>query len=322
MRKTIIFILFAALIGMSPHLWAKSADERIGDLENRVNSIQQTYLSNNADIARAISRSETVQAEFDSIKGAVETNSHLLDAQRQELQKLIRELEHRIQSIEDRMQIFSTQINAAIGKVNPAAAEEGKLYQSGLDKADQGQYLNAAADFQTFLKKYPKSTFAPMAQYWIGECFYSMRDYKRTIKEFQIYIQANPRHEKVASAILKQGNSFYELGMVEESKPFYEKVIKEYPGSAEAALATAKLQRPGQKQAAGTQQPQAGGAPQQTPQTPATTGSAAGSYPNETIEQQRAKYQQSAPKPAGQTAPQTTQPQKQDTKQGGRYIEF
>lgn len=321
MKKLLFSTVLAALVAAAPALWAKSADERISELENRVNSIQQTYLTNNADIARAISRSETVQAEFDSVKGAVETNSHLLEAQRQELQKLIRELEHRIQAIEDRMLIFQTQINQAVGKVNPAAAEEGKIYQSGLDKAERGEYLNAAADFQTFLKKFPKSTFAPTAQYWVGECFYSMKDYKRAIKEYQIYIQTNPRHDKVASAILKQGNSFYELGLVEESKPFYEKVVKEYPSSTEASQAKARLQRATQKQTAAAGAPGAQAQPQAAPQTPAT-GSAASAYPGETIEQQRAKYKQAAPQPGTPGATQPGGAAQPQQKKEGKYIEF
>jgi len=328
MRSVLIAGVLLLLIPVSSA--AKSADERITELETRVHSIQQTYLTNNADTAKAISRSETVQQEFEGLKGAVETNSHLLESQRQELQKMIRELEHRIQAIEDRMQIFQMQIGQAVGKVNPAAAEEGKLYQSGLDKAERGDYLNAAADFQTFLKKYPKSTFTPTAQYWIGECFYSMKDFKRAIKEYQIFIQTYPRSEKVPSALYKQGNSFYELGMVEESKPFFEKVIKEYPKTSEAAQATAKLQRLGQKGAAPA--PAAAGAPRAggtAAAAPAPTGTAqpagaaqpAGSpessYPGETIEQQRAKYRETLPAQPAQPA-KPANPEKKEQK----YIEF
>lgn len=311
MHRILIVVLFALFVAAQAS--AKTADERISELEGRVSSIQQTYLTNNADIAKAISRSETVEQEFAGLKGAVETNTHLLESQRKDLQRMLNDLEHRIQAIEDRMQIFSTQINNAIGKVNPAAADEGKIYQSGLDKAERGEYLNAAADFQTFLKKYPKSTFAPTAQYWIGECFYSMKDYKRAIKEYQFYIQSYPRHEKIAAAILKQGNSFVELGLVEESKPFYEKVIKEYPNSPEAGQANTKLGRLTQKTQASSPSA-AGQAPQAHP-----AGSSAGSYPGQTIEQQRSKYQESATpaKPGGQPAQPASGQQKDQ-----RYIEF
>ncbi len=315
MRRILIACILFCIASPTPVL-AKSVDERVVDLENRVNSIQQTYLTNNADMARAISRSESIQADFDAVKGAVEANGHLLDSQRQELMRMIRDLEQRVQAIEDRMQIFATQINQAIGKVNPAAAEEGKIYQSGLDKAERGEYLNAAADFQTFLKKYPKSSFAASAQYWTAECFYSMKDYKRAIKEYQLYIQTYPKHEKVASALLKQGNSFYELGMIEESKPFYDKVIKEYPSSSEAAQATAKMQRLGQKQAPG-QSGQSVARPVPGASQPVVPS--AGSYPTQTIQEQRSKYSEPAP---SADAPKQTQPGAPAQKRDQRLNEF
>lgn len=292
---------------------AKTTDERVLDLENRVNSIQQTYLTNNADIAKSLANSGSIQQDFNALKGTVEANGHLIEAQRQDLERQLRDLEHRIQSIEDRMEIFQTQINNAISKVAPAVAEEGKLYQSGLDKANRGEYLNAAADFQSFIKKYPKSSFAASAQYWIGESFFSIRDFKRAIKEYQIFIQDAPRNEKVPQALFKQGTSFVELGMVEESKPFFEKVIKDYPTSPEAAQASAKLQRLSQKGAAST-----------APQTQQNAPTGPSSYPEQTIEQQRKKYEQqpqtATPSPAEQKYG-PTPPAKTETKQN-RYIEF
>ena len=313
MSRTNIIALFLFLSFLLPlsAASAKTADDRINELEKRVTQIQQTYLTNNADIANSLSRAESIQQDFAALKGTVEASSHLIESQRQEFQHLLRDLEHRIQAIEDRMEIFSTEINNALGKVAPNVADEGKLYQSGLDKADRGEYLNAAADFQNFIKKYPKSQFAPSAQYWTGECFYSMKDYKRAIKEYQLFIQSYPKNEKVASALLKQGNSFYELGLQDESKPFYEKVIKEFPNSTEAVQATSKIQRLGQKKTEGA-----------SPLPPQSQGASAPSYPTETIEQQRSKYDQRVPAATnqGQKQPQPATPAPARTER--RDIEF
>jgi tol-pal system protein YbgF len=296
-RLTMVLILIALALPLFK-AQAKTVDDRVSDLEKRVADIAQTYLTNNADMAKSISSAQSVEQDFAALKGSVEANGHLIESQRQELQHLFRDLEHRVQAIEDRMQIFSSEINKALEKVAPNVAEEGKLYQSGLDKANRSEYLAAAADFQNFIKKYPKSSFTPSAQYWIGECFYSMRDYKRAIKEYQIFIQTYPRNDKVASALLKQGNSFYELGLNDESKPFYDKVIKEHPGSPEASQAAAKIERLSQKKAQGTPGAQA---PIQNAPTP--------SYPAETVEQQRSKYSEPAPsQPPTKQAPSAGQP--------------
>jgi tol-pal system protein YbgF len=308
MRRIQIAIAVMLICWPALSAQAKSTEERLSDLEKRLSSVQQTYLTNNADIASAIARSESIQQEFSSIKGAVETNKYLIEAQRQELMRRMQELEHRLQAIEERLDIFSTQINQAIGKVSPQAADEGALYEKALAKANRGEYLDAAADFQAFIKKYPKSTFAPSAKYWIGECYFSMKDFKRSIKEFQLFIESNPRSEKVPSAILKQGSSFYELGLLDDAKAFFEKIIKEYPRSSEASQAQSKLDRIKQKQAGG-----------EAVTPPPSTGPAVSSYPAETIQQQREKYKQQ-PAAAGQT-PEQTKPA-ETTKNERRYIEF
>jgi len=312
MRGAIIAIFLLTFTLSVPVASAKSADDRLNELEKRVTSIQQTYLTNNADIARSLASVESIRQDFAALKGTVEANGYLIETQRQELQRLIRDLEQRIQAIEDRLEIFATQINAAIGKVAPNIAEEGKLYQSSLDKANRGEYLNAAADFQNFIKKYPKSQFVPSAQYWIGECFYSMKDYKRAIKEYQVFIETFPKNEKVASALLKQGNSFYELGLTDESKPFFEKIMKDYPNSPEASQAGSKIQKINQKKSEGP-----------SISMPRTPGTNLPSYPTETIEQQKSKYNQQVPATSGQGTkqPQPSAPAKTDTKER-RYIEF
>lgn len=199
------------------------------------------------------------------------------------------------------MGLFSNQVTSALGKVAPEAAAEAESFQRALDLANSSKYLEAASDFTVFLQKYPKSQYASSAVYWIGECFYSIRDYKRAIKEFQNFIQKYPKDQKVAEAILKQGNGFYELGLTDESRAFYEKVMSVYPGSPEASQAKIKLGRLDEKKAGA-----AGASPQ-----PSTGG--LGSYPPETIEQQRQRMSGKPQAPLG-GKPQVLQKEPADQK--------
>ncbi|MFH1874702.1 MAG: tol-pal system protein YbgF [Pseudomonadota bacterium] len=285
MKKQIFFLslmLTFSLIG--PRLWAESADTRITDLEKRLESIQRTYFKNNAEVASAIANSHTVQEEFKALKGAVDANRHMVSVQRQDLERMISDLEHRLTSIEDRLEIFSTQITAALKKVAPDIANEGELYQKGLDKFNAGEYLGAAATFQSFIKKFPKSSLMINAQFWIGECFYAVKDFKRAIKEFQNVINKSEQHEKGITALKKQGDCFYEMGLFEESKVFYEKVEKEFPASAEALQAKNKIGLINQKQKEKQEI--------KTPEEPEPT-----SYPTETIQQQQEKFKATEPEP-------------------------
>ncbi len=273
---------------MSSNAEAKSVDDRVDALEKRLESIQRTYFKNNADVASAIARSQTVQEEFKSLKGAVDANRHIMANQRRDLERTMLDLEHRLAAIEDRLQIFSTQITAALKKISPDVAKEGDLYQQGLEKFNSGEYLSAAATFQSFIKKYPKSPFVVNAQYWIGESFYAVKDFKRAIKEFQKVIKESAKHEKGIAALKKQGDCFYQMGLLEEAKAFYEKVIKEFSESAQALQAKNKIELIEQK----LKEKQAAKALEEQNPT---------SYPTQTIQQQQEKFKKQKDLPETET---------------------
>ncbi len=277
MLKNILFGVLVIVFVSNPVFAADELTNRILELENRVKAIQQTYLTNNEDVAKAIARSDNVQQEFVSVKGELDTNKHLIEAHSKELERMIIDLEHRLTGIEERLDIFSKQIVQVMEKVAPNVAKEGSLYQGALDEVNEGEYLKAAAKFVSFISSFPKSSFISNAQYWVGECFFSVKDYKRAIKEFDVVVQKYPRSDKAATALMRQGDSFYELDMLDQAKPFYEKVLKDYSASPEVVKVKVKLQRVEEKknELAGKNE-----AVQDNKHT---------AYPIETIEQQRTK---------------------------------
>jgi tol-pal system protein YbgF len=286
MRFLFSFSVFCLLVAVSSAAYAKSGDDaRVQALEQKVAGMQKTSMSNNQQVASALSRFGALQDEFAQLKGQIETNTHLVNTHYTDLGKRLSDLDHRIQSIEDRLSIFSAQLSKALGKVAPDAAAEGDLYQKGLDLIASSQYLEAASTFETFVRKYPKSEFVASAKLWIAECFYSMRDYQRAIQEFQKFIEKYPRHEKIPESILKQGNSFYELGMFNEARAFYEQVLSSYPNSAVAVQAKERIGRIERKNN------QTGAAQQ---------GAGIGSYPTETLEQKLQKQAAPAESPEKQ----------------------
>ncbi len=301
-RLASLVSLLCILAAASPAM-AAAIDDRVANLERQIGAMQTTRNANNQEVASALARVEAMQAEFVTIKGQAEASEHLIRSGNSEVMKRMTELENRIQAIEDRMAIFSTQLTKALGTVAPQAAAEGELYQKGLDLASASKYLEAAAAFQAFLGKYPQSTFAPAARFWVAECFYSTRDYQRSIKEFQAYVDKYPRDEKVPEAVFKQGNAFYELGMLEEAKLFFEKVVSQYGRSSYASQAQDRLARI-QKRQSGAAAP--GAAP----------AGDFGSYPAQTLEQ-RMQQQRAADVPpdlAPQPAPKGKAPAAPATK--------
>lgn len=309
-RAAIVAFAIVALALFTAEAAAKSPDDRINALEQHIQALQRTYTANAADTVSAVESMKASHDELTAMKGQVEANSRILQAQREELMRLINDLQARITVIEERMGVFSTQVTSAIGKANPAAGAEAAAYQQALDLANSSRYLEAAGAFEAFLQRHPKSQWAANARFWVGESFYLSRDYKRAIKEYQIFLEKYPKDAKAAEAILKQGNSFYELGLMDESRAFYEKVASSYPSSKEAQAAKAKMKRVDEKKKGGQPAGAAGsqGAAQAAPND-GTAGSPLSAYPTETIEQQRARMG-GQPIPPVQTVPTTKEQSK------------
>jgi tol-pal system protein YbgF len=81
----------------------------------------------------------------------------------------------------------------------------------------------------------------PNARYWLGESFYSMRNYDRAIREFDLLVRQHPGNSKVASAMLKQGYAYLEMGNKTQARRVLNDLQKQYPKSQEAKWAKERL---------------------------------------------------------------------------------
>jgi tol-pal system protein YbgF len=126
-------------------------------------------------------------------------------------------------------------------KVAEAPQTPEGLYQQGLDAMKGGESTKARELLTKFLEQNPKHKLAANAHYWLGETYYSEKNFEQAILEFQEVIRNFPEKEKVPAAMLKQGMAFKELGDGKSSQYIYKKLMEEYPKSEEAKVAREKL---------------------------------------------------------------------------------
>lgn len=119
------------------------------------------------------------------------------------------------------------------------AADPSALYKSGLDLMGQGQYTQAQAAFADFIVQFPASDLADNAQYWIGECFYSEKNFKDARDAFKAVSDHFPFGNKVPDALYKQGLCERQLGQEDQARATLKKLAEEFPGS-EAAVKAGK----------------------------------------------------------------------------------
>lgn len=122
--------------------------------------------------------------------------------------------------------------------VAPAPSEaEGRAYEAAQGQRRIGNYQGAITAFEAFLTQYPKSPLAPRAQYWIGDSYYNLRDFKRSITSQQKLIATYPGSASVPDALLNMASSQIELGDLRGARRTLDGVITRYPTSEAAVKA-------------------------------------------------------------------------------------
>jgi len=116
-----------------------------------------------------------------------------------------------------------------------------RLYREALDHLKAHQHAEAVAGFRQFVKENPHHDYADNAQYWLGECFYDLKDHRSAVREFRQVVERFPEGNKVPDALLKTGYSYLALGEVAAGKQALGEVVRAYPKHEAARLAELKL---------------------------------------------------------------------------------
>jgi len=120
---------------------------------------------------------------------------------------------------------------------------EKEAYQEAFDTLKEGRYKQAKTELKSFLDKYPGSSYAGNAQYWLGEAHYVTRNFDQGIIEFEKVLKSFPNSNKVPDAMLKLGYTFYERKQFDQSKAILQDLSKRFPKSTAARLADKRLDR-------------------------------------------------------------------------------
>ncbi|MGA8833438.1 MAG: tol-pal system protein YbgF [Desulfomonilaceae bacterium] len=124
---------------------------------------------------------------------------------------------------------------------NMPLTPDEKAYRAAYATFKSGALENAVSQFQDFLKKNPKSQFAPNAVYWIGEIRLEQGRFEEAVLLFDRVIKEYPGSKKELSAQLKQGQAFEKMGDNRSAKIIFQKIVKNYPHTAHGRIAAARL---------------------------------------------------------------------------------
>jgi tol-pal system protein YbgF len=114
-------------------------------------------------------------------------------------------------------------------------------YKLALRAFSDQQYDRAVQQFRSFQRKYPNSDMADDAQYWIGESYFTQKDYNRAILEFNDVLKYR-RGDRVPAALLRQAQAFLEIGDKTDARLILQKLVNDHPNSEQAREARDRLQ--------------------------------------------------------------------------------
>ncbi len=124
----------------------------------------------------------------------------------------------------------------------PGALSDPKpLYDAAYADFTSGRYDLARTGFQQFVASFPQTELAGNAQYWIGETYYQQKRYAEAVTAYRRVLDQYPHNIKVSAAMLKLGQSQIALGNRFEGRATLNQLIKQYPGTEEAAAARRAL---------------------------------------------------------------------------------
>ncbi|MGB4600693.1 MAG: tol-pal system protein YbgF [Trichlorobacter sp.] len=217
-----------------------AAREGEKDLEDEFAALRKT----DADLQASL---DSTRTDMQALSGKVDDAGVTMKRSAEELARYREDADRRIVALEDRV----VKLQAALDELNRRLHEGSTLpvdtapaeilYQKGLESFKAGDMSAARTQLTAFLDQQPQHELVSNARYWIGETFYSQKNYEQAILEFQEVIKQFPKKEKAPSAMLKQALSFKALKDVKSSRYVLGKLVQEYPKSDEAKKARVLL---------------------------------------------------------------------------------
>ena len=126
-----------------------------------------------------------------------------------------------------------------LGSATTTPAAE--LYRRGVEQLRANATDAAVLTFYDLIATYPESPLRESAQYLVADVYYTQKDWRASMAEFEALVAALPRGERVPDALLKIGLCQKSLGDSARAKRTWERVVREHPTSAAARQARALL---------------------------------------------------------------------------------
>jgi tol-pal system protein YbgF len=126
----------------------------------------------------------------------------------------------------------------------PAAPKDPQAaYDAAFAMAQKGDYDNAMAAFDAFLKAYPNHSLAANARYWQGDILFTKKDFGAAAAVLLEAYKKYPKHPKSPDMIFKAAMSFVQRGETQKACSAFAILYKNHPDMPDRISRAASAER-------------------------------------------------------------------------------
>jgi len=216
------------------------ARKAILDLRTKVENLSRDLnaridtKSDKRDALEMVNQHEQTMQEIAKLRGQIEVLANDIANAQKRQKDFYADLDARIAKLEPKQ----VTIDGKTAEVDPG---ELKSYDAAMATFKTGDYKTAAAALSDFVRRYPTSSYASNAQYWLGNAYYAQRDYKNAIAAQEIVASTYQDSAKAPDAMLNIASSYTELKDKKNAKKALQALVSKYPESTAAAAAKDRL---------------------------------------------------------------------------------
>lgn len=199
--------------------------------------------------------------QVSGFKGDVANDLVSIQQQLVQIQALTGQSQQRLTELQTRVEARTEQLNAPApapttadsntsttapaspsGSTGPAAggASAEQVYAASLQQLRRGSPGTARMGFRELLRSYPTSLRVPDATYFLGETYAAESPDSATVYYGKV-VEAFPQSARAASSLYKLGLLAERRKDLDGARGYFNRVLKDYPRSDEAALARDRL---------------------------------------------------------------------------------
>ncbi|HET6440378.1 MAG TPA: tetratricopeptide repeat protein [Anaeromyxobacter sp.] len=215
-----------------------AVDKKIAEAQQKIDELNQAARRSGADLGVAVTR---IQDDLAKAKGDLEVEEHKLDELSQRLNDLQQTTDTRFAALRGRGALDEAEAKQLIEAL-PRKDDKAAFLALAQQQEQKGNVGVARALYDEYVRRFPAEPSAVDATIHSGDLAMGQGRFKEAFVAYGWVTKNAPRSERMPDALLGMATSMLELDELKADAPaVLKQIVQQYPKSAAAAKAKAKL---------------------------------------------------------------------------------